>query len=204
MESAGDKRLCELIGVFSSPIRRAIIRFLATGSPRSFTSILNQLKSIDPTIKSNNLSYHLRELAGLIVQGTSGAYKITPRGMYIKEVLDDLEAAARAEVTDQTEMDRLTESRGAKWESVKSKAEAEKVVIGGLLIRIGPADFVRLAKESGSQAVHGRIGTFRPKEFYLASVRGLTYYCKSDVPLEGLRTVEASRLEIPKNIIVDI
>jgi len=204
LESAREKRLCELLGVFSSPVRRAIVKLLASGSPYSFTAILNHLKSIDSSIRSNNLSYHLKELGDIITQEASGRYRITPRGLYIKEILDDLEAAAAVEDSDEAGEESLRTWTGSQWDTDKVTLEAEKVVIGGLLVKVSPQAFLRLVRESGNYAVHSRIGTFRPKEFYLTCINGLNYYCKSDAPLDGVQTVEASRLEIPKNMIVDI
>jgi len=203
LESAQERRLCELLGVFSSPVRRAVVKLLASGSLYSFTAILNHLKSIDPSIRSNNLSYHLKELGDLITQDASGRYRITPRGLYIKEILDDLEAAAAVAAQEVEEEDLRTRT-GSQWDTDEVALEAEKVVIGGLLVKVSPQAFLRLVRESGNYAVHSRIGTFRPKEFYLTCINGLNYYCKSDAPLDGLQTVEVSRLEIPKNMIVDI
>jgi len=204
LESAQEKRLCELLGVFSSPVRRAIVKLLASGSLYSFTAILNHLKSIDPSTRSNNLSYHLKELGDLITQEASGGYRITPRGLYIKEILDDLEAAAAIEAAEEGKEKDLRTRTASQWDADEVELEAEKVVVGGLLVKVSPQAFLRLVRESGNYAVHSRIGTFRPKEFYLTCINGLNYYCKSDAPLDGLQTVEASRLEIPKNMIVDI
>ena len=81
----------------------------------------------------------------------------------------------------------------------------EKVVVGGMLVKVASKDFISLVSRKESLVVHSKIGTFRPKEIYFSCIDGMTIYCKSKNMLEGMEHVaEAVRIEIPKNMIVDI
>lgn len=194
VESAGEKNLCRLVSVFSTSTRQRIIRLLSTGSFYTFTEILNHLNTFDENVRSNNLSYHLKELGDLIEQNERAEYGITPKGQYVKEILDDLEA------TVEMPKEGLHEDTGNPL-----TMGIEKVVIGGMLVKVSPKNFIELVNQTESLVVHSRIGTFRPKEIYLSSVEGMNIYCKSNRVLDGLEHVaEATRIEIPKNMIMDI
>jgi len=192
---SGERNLCQLVSVFSTSTRQRIIRLLSSGSTYTFTDILNHLKSFDDNVKSNNLSYHLKELGDLIEQNDQAEYQITPKGQYVKEILDDLEATADLPKQGFTiTEDEMPLNRGV-----------EKVVVGGMLIKVPPRDFVTLVNRKESLVVHSKIGTFRPKEIYFSCIDGMTIYCKSKTPIGNLEQVaEASRIEVPKNMIVDI
>lgn len=194
LDSSAEKDLCQLVSTFSTPTRQRIVRLLASGRPYTFTEILNHLRTYDETVRSNNLSYHLKELGDLITQNEKAEYTITPKGQYLKEILDDLEA------TEAMSQEALSGPEGK-----PAGMKIEKVVIGGMLIKVSPKSFVELIRETGAKAIHSKIGTFRPKELYLSCIDGVNYYCKSKKPLDELQRVsEALRVEIPKNMIVDI
>jgi len=194
LDSSAEKDLCQLVGTFSTPTRQRIVRLLASGKPYTFTEILNHLRTFDETVRSNNLSYHLKELGDLIAQNERAEYTITPKGQYLKEILDDLEAT-----------EAMTQEGVPSQEGKGAGIRIEKVVIGGMLIKVSPKTFVELIQETGGKAIHSKIGTFRPKELYLSCIDGVNYYCKSKKPLDELQKVsEALRVEIPKNMIVDI
>ena len=191
----GERNLCQLVSVFSTSTRQRIIRLLSSGSAYTFTDILNHLKSFDENVKSNNLSYHLKELGDLIEQNEQAEYLITPKGQYVKEILDDLEATAELPKEGFSIQDgEMPLNRGV-----------EKVVVGGMLVKVPPQDFVNLVNSRNSLVVHSKIGTFRPKEIYFSCIDGMTIYCKSKKELVDLGQVaEAARIEVPKNMIVDI
>ena len=189
-----ERNLCQLVSVFSTSTRQRIIRLLASEDSYTFTEILNHLRMYDESVRSNNLSYHLKELGDLIEQDDKAEYRITPKGMYVKEILDDLEAS--------TEIP----SRGSSREEAGGlEGEVEKIVVGGFLVKLSAAKFVSMVRQKGSLVVHSRIGTFRPKEIYFSCVDGMNLYCKSKAPLLGFENLaEARGIEIPKNMIVDI
>jgi len=192
MEPAGENDLCRLVSVFSTATRQRIIKLLASGGSYTFTEILNHLRTFDPSVRSNNLSYHLKELGDLIEQDEKAEYRITAKGLYVKEVLDDLEATTAV-------------ANQPAPEAPRPGTGIEKVVIGGMLVKLSPASFLRMARESGKLVIHSKIGAFRPKEIYITCIDGISYYCKSKKLLEGLERVsEATRIEIPTNMIVDI
>jgi len=194
MEPEGERDLCRLVSVFSTSTRQRIIRLLANGSYYTFTEILNHLRTFDENVRSNNLSYHLKELGDLIQQNDKAEYGITPKGQYVKEILDDLEATAELPQT------AFIQQRGA-----PPTMSIEKIVIGGMLVKVPPKNFVELVKQKKTLVVHSTIGTFRVKDIYFSCVDGMNIYCKSKLPLAGLEHVEeARRVEIPKNMIVDI
>lgn len=191
-EVEGD--ICQLVSVFSTKTRQRIIRLLASEDSYTFTEILNHLRMFDEGVRSNNLSYHLKELGDLIEQNEKAEYRITPRGMYLKEILDDLEAM----------MDIPSRVPGTTAAS-PLKGGIEKVVVGGLLAKVPADNFLNLVTKKGSLVVHSRIGTFRPKDIYFSCVDGMNLYCKPKHPLEGIENVaEAMSIEVPKNMIVDI
>ena len=73
------------------------------------------------------------------------------------------------------------------------------------MVKVPPSNFANLVRQRGSLVVHSRIGTFRPKEIYFACVDGMNIYCKCKSELTDIEVVaEAARIEIPKNMIVDI
>jgi DNA-binding transcriptional ArsR family regulator len=194
MEPAGERDLCRLVSVFSTSTRQRIIKLLGSGSSYTFTEILNHLRTFDDSVRSNNLSYHLKELGDLIEQNEKAEYRITPKGLYVKEILDDLEATAA-----------VPNEEAGKEQALRVGTGIEKVVIGGMLVKLSPGNFVRMAKEAGKLVIHSKIGAFRPKELYITCIDGISYYCKSKRMLEGLESVaEATRIEVPKNMIVDI
>ncbi len=194
VDSQIERNLCQLANVFSTSTRQRIIRLLASGQAYTFTEILNHLRTYDQNMRSNNLSYHLKELGDLIEQNDKAEYRITPKGQYVKEILEDLEATAN-----------LGPEEDPQKENGSPGMEIEKVVIGGMMVRVSPRNFARLAKETGRLVIHCKIGTFRPKDLYLACIDGISYYCKSKRPLEGLdRIADALRIEIPKNMIMDM
>ena len=191
----GERNLCQLVSVFSTSTRQRIIRLLSSGSAYTFTDILNHLKSFDENVRSNNLSYHLKELGDLIEQNEGAEYLITPKGQYVKEILDDLETTAELP----------KEGFSIQDDSNPLNRGVEKVVVGGMLVKVPPQDFVSLVNRKDSMVVHSKIGTFRPKEIYFSCIDGMTIYCKTKRILEGLGQVaDAARIEIPKNMIVDI
>lgn len=193
-EPEAEKDLCRLVSVFSTSTRQRIIRLLANGSYYTFTEILNHLRTFDENVRSNNLSYHLKELGDLIQQNEKAEYGITPKGQYVKEILDDLEATAELPQA------AFVQDRGG-----PPRMRVEKIVIGGMLVKVPPKNFVDLVNEKKTLVVHSRIGTFRVTEIYFSCVDGMNIYCKSKVPLTGLEHLEeAGRVEIPKNMIVDI
>jgi hypothetical protein len=194
-EPGGERNLCQLVSVFSTSTRQRIIRLLSSGSAYTFTDILNHLKSFDENVKSNNLSYHLKELGDLIEQNERAEYLITPKGQYVKEILDDLEATAELP----------KEGFAPSEDTMPLNRGVEKVVVGGMLVKVPPQDFVKMVKRKESLVVHSKIGTFRPKEIYFSCIDGMTIYCKSKFSLGELEHIaEASRIEVPKNMIVDI
>ncbi len=188
------EEIYRLLSLFSTPLRRRVIRLLCSGDSFTFTEILNHVRRFDQDTKSNNLSYHLKELKGLIDQDERSHYVITPKGRYVKEILDDLEeVAGMPEEVDDGEDGHPLQSG------------IEKVVIGGMMAKVRPSNFVKLANQRGGLVVHSRIGTFRRKNLYLCCVDGLSFYCKTEAELPELeRVADASRVEIPKNMIVDV
>lgn len=193
--SPDENDLCHLVSVFSTSTRQRIIRLLASERSYTFTEILNHLRSFDENIRSNNLSYHLKELGDLIDQNERAEYRITAKGQYVKEILDDLEATTAMPSKEPAEGEMFGyEGMGI-----------EKVVIGGMLMRVSPTNFAKFAQQREAVVIHSKIGTFRPKDLYITCIDGVNYYCKSKRPLEGLeRITEAGRIEIPKNMIMDI
>jgi DNA-binding transcriptional ArsR family regulator len=188
-----ERNLRQLVSVFSTSTRRRIIRLLASEGSYTFTEILNHLRMYDEGVRSNNLSYHLKELADLIEQDENAEYRITPKGMYVKEILDDLEETM--EIPSHADFNEGGSLDGG----------IEKIVVGGLLVKVPPANFLNLVRQKGSLVVHSRIGTFRQKEIYFSCIDGMNLYCKSQLPLEGIENLaEAMSIEIPKNMIVDI
>jgi DNA-binding transcriptional ArsR family regulator len=189
-----ERNIRQLVSVFSTSTRRRIIRLLASEGSYTFTEILNHLRMYDEGVRSNNLSYHLKELGDLIEQDENAEYRITPKGMYVKEILDDLE-----------ETMEIPSHGDFSQDGGPLEGGIEKVVVGGLLVKVPPTNFLNLARQKGSLVVHSRIGTFRQKEIYFACIDGMNLYCKSKLPLEGIENLaEAMSIEIPRNMIVDI
>jgi DNA-binding transcriptional ArsR family regulator len=193
MGQEGERDICQLISLFSTPLRRQIIRLLSSGESYTFTDILNYVSEFDGGVRSNNLSYHLKELRGLVDQDDRSHYVITAKGRYVKEILDDLEEVSELPEEMPDEGDDPLESG------------IEKIVIGGMMAKVRPENFMELVRQRGSLVLHSRIGTFRPKNLYLCCIGGMNFYCKMEGELPELdRVSEVSRVEVPKNMIVDV
>lgn len=87
---AGDQQnVSRILSVLSHPLRREILLRLGEGGEQSFTDLLNFLK-----IDTGKLSFHVRNLAGLIEQTPSGKYVLTKSGENALRLVKDLEAWA--------------------------------------------------------------------------------------------------------------
>ena len=80
-------------------------------------------------------------------------------------------------------------------------AIAQATKASGVIVRVGPDDFLRIVDLNDEPlVVHAPGGFFSSKHSYLTSYRGLAFLTKSDVPLplaSHCQFVEAQKIWIP-------
>jgi hypothetical protein len=80
-------------------------------------------------------------------------------------------------------------------------AIAEAIKASGVLVRVEPAEFLRvLHRQKEPLVVHAKGGFFRTSYQYLTSYKGLAFFTKSPDPLElpsGCETIAAGGISIP-------
>jgi hypothetical protein len=80
-------------------------------------------------------------------------------------------------------------------------AIAQATKASGVIVRVGPDDFVRIVDRNEEPlVVHAIGGFFSVKHLYLTSYRGLAFFTKSDVPFSlaaHCQVVEAQKIWIP-------
>jgi len=83
------ENVSKILSVLSHPLRREILSILHEKGESSFTDLMNALK-----IDTGKLSFHIRNLSGLIDQTSSGKYNLTKLGENAFKVLKDVEVLA--------------------------------------------------------------------------------------------------------------
>lgn len=87
---AGDQQnVSRILSVLSHPLRREILLRLGESGEQSFTDLMNFLN-----IDTGKLSFHIRNLVGLIEQTPDGKYVLTKSGENALRLVKDLEAWA--------------------------------------------------------------------------------------------------------------
>jgi hypothetical protein len=80
-------------------------------------------------------------------------------------------------------------------------AIAEAIKASGVLVRVVPAEFLRIAqRQQAPLIVHAKGGVFRTNYQYLTSYKGLAFFTKSPEPLDlpaGCELVTAGSINIP-------
>ena len=80
-------------------------------------------------------------------------------------------------------------------------AIAQALKASGVLVRVAPAEFLRiLRRQREPLVVHAKGGIFRTSYQYLTSYKGLAFFAKSPDPLDlpsGCETVLAGGIWIP-------
>ena len=80
-------------------------------------------------------------------------------------------------------------------------AIAQATKASGVIVRVGPADFLRIVEQNDEPlVVHATGGFFNVKHLYLTSYRGLAFFTKSHVPIplaNHCQLVEAQKIWIP-------
>jgi uncharacterized RDD family membrane protein YckC len=79
----------KILNVLSHPLRREILVLLNEKAECSFTDIMNAL-----SLDTGKLSFHIRSLAGLIEQTSSGKYRLNKMGENTVRLIADLKAWA--------------------------------------------------------------------------------------------------------------
>lgn len=75
------------------------------------------------------------------------------------------------------------------------QARARRMIVGGLLVEVDEADFLRVAGETGL-AVAGVVGFFRRSRVYFTVVGGITFYCKVGVERRlPIAAIEARKID---------
>jgi hypothetical protein len=92
-------------------------------------------------------------------------------------------------------------SAGASAGAAAAAAIAQATKASGVIVRVGPADFLRIVEQNEEPlVVHATGGFFAVKHMYLTSYRGLAFFTKSDVPISlggHCQLVEAQKIWIP-------
>jgi uncharacterized RDD family membrane protein YckC/DNA-binding HxlR family transcriptional regulator len=89
-----EENVSRILTVLSNPIRREILLNLSEKGEQSFTDLMISLK-----IDTGKLSFHIRNLTGLIEQSEVGKYKLTMSGEHAIGLIKDVETwAVEAEV----------------------------------------------------------------------------------------------------------
>lgn len=92
------ENVSKILSVLSHPLRREILRRLSESGEHSFTDLMNFLN-----IDTGKLSFHIRSLAGLIEQTSTGKYVLTKSGENAVRLVKDLETwAVEADITRKT------------------------------------------------------------------------------------------------------
>jgi hypothetical protein len=80
-------------------------------------------------------------------------------------------------------------------------AIAQATKASGVIVRIGPDDFLKIVDENDEPlVVHATGGFFSVKHLYLTSYRGLAFFAQSAAPLslpEHCQLIEAQKIWIP-------
>ncbi len=90
---------------------------------------------------------------------------------------------------------------GAGAAAAAAAAIANAVKASGAIVQVEPEDFLKiLARAKDPLVVTAEGGFFSAKHQYLASYKGLDFYCKSDEPLpmpDGTELIHAGKIWIP-------
>ncbi len=84
--SVDQDSVSRILSVLSHPLRRAILLTLSENGENSFTDLMHSLK-----IDTGKLSFHIRNLMGLIEQTPTGKYRLTKSGENAIRLVRDLE-----------------------------------------------------------------------------------------------------------------
>lgn len=72
---------------------------------------------------------------------------------------------------------------------------AERVVIGGLAVKLDPYIFQQLVEREDLPIVHGLKGIFNINHIYITVHDGMTFYTKVKEPIPGIRvSIEAKEI----------
>jgi hypothetical protein len=73
---------------------------------------------------------------------------------------------------------------------------AQKVIFGGLAVKLDPYIFQQLAEREDLPVIHGLKGIFNINHIYITVHDGMTFYTKVKEPMLGMRvSVEADKIE---------
>ena len=73
---------------------------------------------------------------------------------------------------------------------------AERVIIGGLAVKLDPYFFQQLVEREDLPVVHGLKGFFNINHIYITVHDGMTFYTKVKEPIPGIRvSVEAKSIK---------
>lgn len=73
---------------------------------------------------------------------------------------------------------------------------AERVIIGGLAVKLDPYFFQQLVEREDLPVVHGLKGIFNINHIYITVHDGMTFYTKVKEPIPGIRvSVEAKNIQ---------
>jgi uncharacterized RDD family membrane protein YckC/DNA-binding HxlR family transcriptional regulator len=87
--TSDQENVSRILSVLSHPLRREILLRLGENGEHSFTDLMNSLN-----IDTGKLSFHIRNLAGLIEQTPTSKYVLTRTGENAVRLIKDLEAWA--------------------------------------------------------------------------------------------------------------
>jgi len=105
------ENVSKILSVLSHPLRREILLILHENGESSFTDIMNTLR-----IDTGKLSFHIRNLTGLIEQTPSGKYNLTKLGENAFKLIKDVEVlASEVEVIRKTSPLPLSSVRKRAW-----------------------------------------------------------------------------------------
>jgi hypothetical protein len=80
-------------------------------------------------------------------------------------------------------------------------AIAQAIKASGVIVRVGPDDFVGILKrQPGALVVHATGGFFSTNYQYLTSYKGLAFFTKAPAPLDlppGTELVQAKKIWVP-------
>ena len=90
-----------------------------------------------------------------------------------------------------------TVGAGAAAAAAEAAAHAQRLLVGGLLIKVPSDAFEEVARQTSKLVVTGTIGGWRSKKrLYLMPYDGLTFYCKTETDEHlSVRAIEVPKID---------